>query len=204
MIVVVDYGMGNLRNVRRALSELGAEVVVSSDPDAIGRAEKLILPGVGAFGEAAKRIDSLGLRRPIVNHGRRGKPMLGVCLGMQLLFERSEESPGEEGLGLLVGTVVRFSEGVKAPHIGWNDVVPAGKSDLFAEGSHAECFYFVHSYYVPDSESAIAHTEYGIRFASAVQTGKIFGVQFHPEKSQSAGMRLLGKFLEIDNATGLN
>jgi glutamine amidotransferase len=203
MIVVADYGMGNLRNVRRALVELGAAVAVTSDPEEIGRAQKLILPGVGAFGEAVKRIDALGLRHPIVNHARSGKPLLGVCLGMQLLFEWSKESSGTKGLGLIKGTVVRFGEDVKVPHIGWNDVVPTGKSELFAEESNVECFYFVHSYFVPDSAATIAHTSYGIRFASAVQTGRIFGVQFHPEKSHAAGMRLLRRFLEIDAGTGV-
>jgi imidazole glycerol-phosphate synthase subunit HisH len=194
MITVVDYGMGNLRNVRRAFEELGVQVQVTSDPGKVREAERLILPGVGAFGEAVRRIDALMLRKPVIRHVKQGKPLLGVCLGMQLLFARSEESPGMQGLGILEGEVVRFAGDVKVPHIGWNDAVPRGGSVLF-DGLGTECFYFVHSYYVPDSSSAVAHTSYGVRFVSAVQSGNVFGVQFHPEKSQSAGSCLLRNFV---------
>lgn len=197
MIVIVDYGMGNLRNVRAAFQELKSPAIVTSDPAAVENANVLILPGVGAFGEAVRRIDKLGLRAPIERFAAMGKPLLGVCLGMQLLFEQSEESPGMKGLALVPGSVVKFGSGVKVPHVGWNDVVPVGTSPLFDGVAEAECFYFVHSYYVPDCGPAIAHTEYGVRFASAVQSGKVFGVQFHPEKSQSAGMHLLRNFLAL-------
>jgi len=196
MITVVDYGMGNLRNVRRAFEELGVQVLVTSDPGKVREAERLILPGVGAFGEAVRRIDALMLRKPVIEHVMQGKPILGVCLGMQLLFARSEESPGMQGLAILEGEVVRFAGDLKVPHIGWNDVLPRGGSVLF-EGLGNECFYFVHSYYVPESASAVAHTSYSVRFASAVQSANVFGVQFHPEKSQSAGMRLLRNFVGV-------
>jgi glutamine amidotransferase len=196
MITVVDYGMGNLRNVRRAFEEVGVQVLVTSDPGKVRQAEKLVLPGVGAFGEAVRRIDALMLRKPVIEHAMQGKPILGVCLGMQLLFVRSEESPGMQGLAILEGEVVRFGGDVKVPHIGWNDVVPRRGSVLF-EGVGCECFYFVHSYYVPESASAVAHTSYGVRFASAVQSDNVFGVQFHPEKSQAAGMRLLKNFVGV-------
>lgn len=192
MITVIDYGMGNLRNVRRALEEIGVEVVVTADPAVVREATTVILPGVGAFGEAVKRIDGLGLRAPIMDHVLRGKPLLGICLGMQLLFESSEESPGAPGLGILPGGVYRFHGALHVPHIGWNDVVPTRQSVLFPGGGGV--FYFVHSYYAAESDASICATEYGIRFASAVQKANVFGVQFHPEKSQAAGLSLLRTF----------
>jgi glutamine amidotransferase len=204
MIVIVDYGMGNLRNVRAAFQELKSPAVVTSEPGAIDGADLLILPGVGAFGEAVRRIDDLGLRAPIARFAEAGKPLLGVCLGMQLLFEQSEESPGMKGLGLLPGAVVKFGNGLKVPHVGWNDVIPSGSGPLFDGVARGECFYFVHSYFVPDCRFAIAHTEYGVRFASAVQSGNIFGVQFHPEKSQSAGLRLLQNLLTLASVGSVN
>jgi imidazole glycerol phosphate synthase glutamine amidotransferase subunit len=196
VITVVDYGMGNLRNVRRALEEIGVEVTVTADPAAVRGATTVILPGVGAFGEAVKRIDGLGLRLPIMDHVLRDKPLLGICLGMQLLFESSEESPGAPGLGILPGAVCRFREKLPVPHIGWNDVVPTGRSVLFPEGGGV--FYFVHSYFAAESDASVAATDYGVRFASAVQKGNVFGVQFHPEKSQAAGLRLLRSFSTLN------
>ena len=195
MITVVDYGMGNLRNVRRAFEQLGASVLLTSSPADVKTAEKLVLPGVGAFGEAVRRIDTLGLRKPILGHVMKGKPLLGVCLGMQLLFGRSEEAPGAPGLGLLNGEVVRFGAALKVPHIGWNDATPTRDNSLFGPGSRGGCFYFVHSYCVIDCRATVARTEYGVQFSSAVEEGPVFGVQFHPEKSQSAGMTLLRNFL---------
>ena len=192
MITVVDYGMGNLRNVRRALEEIGVDVTVTADPAAVREATTVILPGVGAFGEAVKRIDGLGLRLPIMDHVLRDKPLLGICLGMQLLFESSEESPGAPGLGILPGVVCRFREKLPVPHIGWNDVIPTGRSVLFPEGGGV--FYFVHSYFAAESDASVAATDYGVRFASAVQKANVFGVQFHPEKSQAAGLSLLRSF----------
>lgn len=202
MITVVDYGMGNLRNVRRALEEIGVGVAVTADPAAVREATTVILPGVGAFGEAVKRIDGLGLRLPIIDHVNRGKPLLGICLGMQLLFESSEESPGASGLAVLPGAVCRFRGELPIPHIGWNDVIPTRRSVLFPEGGGV--FYFVHSYYAAESDASIAATEYGIRFASAVQKEKVFGVQFHPEKSQAAGLNLLRSFAGQSAGAGTN
>jgi len=195
VITVVDFGMGNLRNVRRALEEVGVEVKVTADPAAVREAQAVILPGVGAFGEAVKRIDALGLRVPIMDHVSRGKPLLGICLGMQLLFASSEESPGISGLGILTGRVCRFQGGLPVPHIGWNDVVPTRESALFPEGGGV--FYFVHSYYAAESDASVAVTDYGIRFSSAVQKANVFGVQFHPEKSQAAGLSLLRSFAAL-------
>lgn len=198
MITVVDYGMGNLRNVRRALQHIGCEVLVTPDPDAVRQATTLILPGVGAFGEAVTRIDGLGLRTPILNHAASGKPILGICLGMQLLFLESEESPGAAGLGLLPGAVVRFRTDLVVPHIGWNDVAPVAPSKLLAPDGG--CFYFVHSFHAGPTPAATGATDYGVTFTSVVEQRNVFGVQFHPEKSQTAGIDLLRRFAALDNA----
>lgn len=193
MITVVDYGMGNLRNVRRAFESLGEEVLITGSGEAIAAAGTLILPGVGAFGEAVKRIDHLGLRTHLLQHVRSGRPILGICLGMQLLFEESEESPGMKGLGVFAGAVKRFAEGLHVPHIGWNDVVPVRQSPVFP--SDGGVFYFVHSYYAPKGKWTIATTDYGVAYSAAVQRENIFGVQFHPEKSEKVGLGLLRKFM---------
>ena len=195
MITVVDYGMGNLRNVRRALETVGCAVQISGDPAVVTAAGKILLPGVGAFGEAVKHIDALGLREPLLRHARAGRPLLGICLGMQLLFESSEESPGAAGLGLFPGKVRKFAEGRKIPHIGWNDVVPDGPSRLLS--GDAVCCYFVHSYYVEVMDVTLAMTEYGTRFSSGVGAGNVFGFQFHPEKSQDGGLKMLKAFAEL-------
>jgi len=197
MIAVVDYGMGNLRNVRRAIEQFGVEVCVSNRLDEIRRADALILPGVGAFGEAVKRIEALALRQALLDFAASGKPLLGICLGMQLLFERSEESPGAAGLGLLRGTVKRFGGGVKVPHIGWNDILPSSDGSVVGMQDAGSCFYFVHSYYVPESDATIARTDYGLPFTSVVQRENVVGTQFHPEKSQAAGRRLLERFVHL-------
>jgi imidazole glycerol-phosphate synthase subunit HisH len=197
MIAIVDYGMGNLRNVRRGFAEVGREAIITDDPQVIARAEKVVLPGVGAFGEAVRRIDAKGLRAPLIAQIGKGTPLLGICLGMQLLFRTSEESPGAVGLGILPGEVKRFSEDVKVPHIGWNDVAASPGQELLDTADGSQCFYFVHSYYAPISEYTIARTSYGIDFSSAVMKGKTFGVQFHPEKSQEAGLRILKRFAEL-------
>jgi imidazole glycerol phosphate synthase glutamine amidotransferase subunit len=194
MIAIVDYGMGNLRNVRRACSEIGADATVTADAGVIARADRVILPGVGAFGEAVKRIESLGLRAPILAHANAGKPLLGICLGMQLLCRRSEESAGVRGLCLLEGEVRKFEGSVKTPHIGWNDVACVNDSPIFPAGCLPGVFYFVHSYRMDVLPFTTALTHYGSPFSAAVQKGNIFGVQFHPEKSQAAGLSLLRAF----------
>ena len=198
MITVVDYGMGNLRNVRRAFESLGEEVTITASAGAIAAAGILVLPGVGAFGEAVRRIDDLKLREPLMRHVEQERPLLGICLGMQLLFETSEESPGARGLGIIRGMIRRFAEGLPVPHIGWNDVVPSKPSTLFpGEGG---VFYFVHSYYAPVCEWTFAETEYGIKYSAAVQKGKVIGVQFHPEKSERGGLEMLRRFCGNEHA----
>ncbi|MGB5872857.1 MAG: imidazole glycerol phosphate synthase subunit HisH, partial [Bacteroidota bacterium] len=165
MIVVVDYGMGNLRNVRRAFEYLSQEVHLTSDPVELSSASRIVLPGVGAFGEAVHRIDDLGLRESLLHHVSAGKPMLGICLGMQLLFPKSEEDPDAAGLGVLEGSVKKFGPGVKKfgpgvkiPHIGWNDVQPVEPSSFFYVQEDRSVFYFVHSYYVGDTPWRIGRT----------------------------------------------
>ncbi len=197
MIAVVDYGMGNLRNVARAFAELHRPAVVTDRPEVIRSAAAVVLPGVGAFGEAVRHIDRLDLRRPLMEVISLGRPLLGICLGMQLLYEQSEESPGCRGLGIIPGTIRRFSERVKVPHIGWNDVVTTKRSAIFDAPGPAGCFYFVHSYYAPVDEVTTGVAEYGVPFSAAVCAGSVFGLQFHPEKSQDAGMKILDRFAKL-------
>jgi glutamine amidotransferase len=199
MIAIVDYGVGNLRSVQKALERVGATAIVTDDPAALDAAEGVVLPGVGAFGDGMANLQARRLIDPLLRQVRQDKPLLGICLGMQLLFEESEEMGHHRGLGLLPGRVLRFPEGkLKVPHIGWNQLRIAGCDllDGIANGSHA---YFVHSYYVAPEDPAdvLATTEYGLEFASVVGRGRIFGAQFHPEKSQDVGLRLLSNFAHL-------
>jgi len=200
MITVVDYGMGNLRNVMRACAEIGVRASVTSDPDVVRDAGWLILPGVGAFGEAMRKIEELGLRDAIVGHAAAGRPLLGICLGMQLFLDSSEESPGVTGLQLISGVVRKLDGGVKVPHIGWNDVMPLSPSPLFPDPEEKPVTYFVHSFYVGLIPETVAVTEYGVRYSASVRKGNVYGVQFHPEKSQVAGLNLLRRFTLIKPA----
>ncbi len=202
MIVIVDYGMGNLRSVEKALASLGAAARISNDPVVIGQADKLILPGVGAFGDGMKNIRTYGIEDAIVRFAASGKPLLGICLGMQMLFEDGEENPGVRGLGIIKGSVRKFDPaalgpgGLKIPHMGWNQVIWSKKSFLFDGIGDRSNFYFVHSYYPEPGEDVTAGvTGYGIDFASVIQKGNIAATQFHPEKSQKNGLRLLLNFI---------
>ncbi len=191
-IAIVDLGIGNLANVRKALGG-----VITNDPYEIDRAEKIVLPGVGNFGAVMERLEPL--RGVILDTINEGKPFLGICLGMQLLFEESEESPGSRGLGVFEGKVVRF-RGVRTPHIGWNQVFPSKECPLFEGIKEGAYFYFVHSYYVNprDEEVVAAKTDYeSMVFTSAVCKDNVFGVQFHPEKSSKNGLRLLKNFRRL-------
>lgn len=202
MICVIDYGMGNLRSVSKALEKLGGKVSVSSDPKDLAMADKIVLPGVGAFGNGMRELKKRNLIDPILVASRQGKPFLGICLGMQLLFEESEESPGVRGLSLFAGRVQRFkTAGIKVPHMGWNameiqePIVPLLKRLL-----QPSFFYFVHSYYpVPEDPTLVAGTtEYeGERFAAFVGKSSLWASQFHPEKSQEAGLQILRNFLSL-------
>jgi glutamine amidotransferase len=198
-ITVVDYGMGNLRSVEKALEHVGATATISADPETIRAAEGLVLPGVGAFPRAMERIRQLGLDGLIAEHREAGVPILGICLGLQLLFETSTELGGATGLGLLDGPVAELdADGLKVPHIGWSPVRWEGESRL-TEGIPSETpFYFVHSFAPrPEAEELLGSAAYGVRFACAAQRGNVFGVQFHPEKSSAAGLRLLANFAGV-------
>jgi glutamine amidotransferase len=198
-ITIVDYGMGNLRSVEKALEHVGATATISADPETIRAAEGLVLPGVGAFPRAMERIRQLGLDGLIAERREAGVPILGICLGLQLLFETSTELGGATGLGLLEGPVAELdADGLKVPHIGWSPVRWEGESRL-TEGIPSETpFYFVHSFAPrPEAEELLGSAAYGARFACAAQLGNVFGVQFHPEKSSAAGLRLLANFAGV-------
>jgi len=196
-VTVLNYGMGNLRSVQRALESTGAAVEVAVEPDRVRHAEKIVLPGVGAFGEAGRRLSALGLRGVIIEKAASGTPLLGICLCMKLLFETSDEDSSEPGLGILSGRIRRLDQdSVKVPHIGWNEVHITGTSNQFSNHIDQQTFYFVHSFYLPESQWAIGRTEYGGSFVSAVQCENVLGVQFHPEKSQDAGLHLLRAFVK--------
>ncbi len=200
MIAVVDYGASNLRSVVNTLRVVGADPVVIDTPDLLMQADKVILPGVGAFGEGMAQLRARGFIGPLCAVIARGAPTLGICLGLQFLFEFSEEHGFHEGLGVLPGKVVRFpEEGPKVPHIGWNQVRHDGSSPLLAGVPSGAYAYFVHSYYVvpAHTEDVIAMTDYGIHFTSVAGRGNLFGVQFHPEKSQWVGQHILRNFLEL-------
>ncbi len=198
MITVVDYGMGNLRSVAKALEKVGFKVKVSSEKKDVENAKAIVVPGVGAFGDAIHNLERFGLLEPVIKSIEMGKPYLGICLGLQILFEYGYEFGEHEGLGILKGKVIRFEnkEGYKVPHMGWNQVWIRQKEGLFSNIKEGEYFYFVHSFYaVPSEESDVAAiTDYSVDFCSAVQKDNVWAVQFHPEKSQRAGLKLLENF----------
>lgn len=198
MIVVVDYGMGNLRSVAKAFEKVGFNIKVSSNPEDIKNAKAIVVPGVGAFGDAVHNLKRFNLFDEIINHIQEGKPYFGICLGLQLLFEYGYEFGEHEGFGVLKGKVVRFEnkEGYKIPHMGWNQVWIKQKEGLFSDIKEGEYFYFVHSYYAkPENKEDIASTtDYITDFCSAIQKDNIWAVQFHPEKSQKAGLKLISNF----------
>ncbi|MGE5445747.1 MAG: imidazole glycerol phosphate synthase subunit HisH [Ignavibacteriales bacterium] len=200
MISVVDYGMGNLRSVKKAFESLGFSANLTRSSEEILNSDGLVLPGVGAFGDCMKNLEEYDLSEPIKNFIDNGKPFLGICLGLQLLFEGSEESPSVRGIGVLRGRVVRFprfdKERLKVPHMGWNEVDIKPELPIARGITNGSWFYFVHSYFPkPEDEGVIAgRTQYGIEFASAVQKENIFACQFHPEKSSATGLKLLENF----------
>jgi len=202
MIAIIDYGVGNLFSVEKALAALGADVCVSSNAEEILKADKIVLPGVGAFGDCMKNLEASGLIPAIREAVDKSIPLLGICVGLQILFEGSEESPGVKGLGFLRGTVQKIpATDLKVPHMGWNSleiVKPRRSLDLFEGISEKSYVYFVHSYHaVPDNPSIItAYTEYGSRLTAAIASGDIQATQFHPEKSGDVGLQILKNFVE--------
>ncbi len=198
MIAIIDYDAGNLKSVEKALVSLGENVVVSRDSSVILEADKVILPGVGSFGDAMNNLDHFGLVDTIKNVAASGKPFLGICLGLQLLFERSDETPGAEGLSILPGEILRIpnKEGLKIPHMGWNSLDINPQSKLFENIANQSYVYFVHSYYLKAGDEAIvaASTEYSTHIHAAVERGNVFACQFHPEKSSDVGLKILKNF----------
>jgi len=199
MILIIDYGMGNLRSVQKAFELAAPDVRISADPREVPKADRLVLPGVGAFGDAVKNINRLGLKDPALEHIARGRPFLGICLGMQLLFTEGLEKGRHAGFNVIPGQVLRFPESVKVPQIGWNQVTVQGACALFKGIPDNAHFYFVHSYYVAPADPGFVAglTDYGISYASAVAREAVFGVQFHPEKSQRAGLDMIRNFCKI-------
>lgn len=199
MLAIIDYGMGNLRNVEMAFRRLGVAPLVTSDPVLVAQAEAVVLPGVGAFGDAMERLHTLGLVDPLRRAIDSDRPFLGICLGLQLLFESSEEMGAHRGLAVLEGTVPRFSENLTVPHMGWNQIDQTRPIGLFADVPDHSYAYFVHSYYVKPSDPAVvaASTHYGLSFASIVAREHLYGIQFHPEKSQDVGARILRNWLRL-------
>ena len=203
MIAIVDYGVGNLFSLRSSLGFLGAEAEVTGDPERLRKADKLILPGVGAFGDAADKLRATGLDRVVLEEAERGKLLLGICLGMQLLFDRSFEYGEHAGLGLLPGDVIpmegKLPGDLKIPHIGWNALRYRGENPLFREVDEGSCVYFVHSFYVEaENPGVTAYAEYGEKVAAAVRRENVLGCQFHPEKSGGVGLRILKAFCEME------
>jgi len=202
MIVIIDYGMGNLKSVSKAFLKLGEDVKVSSLPEDVDNADAIVLPGVGAFGDCMRNLSLKGLIEPVIRAIEKGKPYLGICLGLQILFNESEEFGLTKGLGIIPGRVKRFSfqnRELKIPHMGWNTIKIIRPSPLFKEIPDESYFYFVHSYYVvPEDISVVAsETEYGERFVSSIWKDNIMATQFHPEKSQSLGLKVLKGFIEF-------
>ena len=202
VIAIIDYGMGNLRSVQKAFEKVGAAAVITQNPGDIEKADQVVLPGVGAMQPAMQKLKELHLIAPIKKAITDGKPFLGICLGLQLLFEKGFEGGEVDGLGIFPGTVERFSS-LKVPHMGWNQIkIKDPQSPFFAGVSNMSHFYFCHSYYVKPTDPNIiaAATDYGIEFASAIAWENVFGVQFHPEKSQTLGLEILKNFSQLPSS----
>ena len=200
VIAIIDYDAGNIKSVEKALQYLGEEAVITRDAGEILMADKVILPGVGAFGDAMEKLNRYGLVPVIHEVVEKGIPFLGICLGLQLMFESSEEAPGVEGLGLLKGKIVRIPEGdgLKVPHMGWNSLSFPKKGRLFAGIPENSYVYFVHSYYLQAEEDIVTATaEYGVTIHASVEKGNVFACQFHPEKSSHTGLTILKNFVEL-------
>ena len=206
MITIIDYGMGNLRSVQKALETLGFDAIITNDPKGIENATSLILPGVGSFGAAMNNLKKSGLSNPLIEYLKSGRPYLGICLGLQLLFEESSEEGYHKGLGVLPGQVVRFEfngskDRLTIPHMGWNSIKTNKKCSYLNDIKENTMFYFVHSYYVKpiDDKIIVSNTVYGFEFASIIEYKNIFATQFHPEKSSQEGLKILKNFAMKNN-----
>ena len=197
MIAIFDYGAGNLRSVQNTLDEIGAEYELVRDAKGLEQAEKIILPGVGHFGQMLRALDEMNVRRTLIARIRAGVPFLGICLGLQGLFERSEEAPGQAGLGIFPGLVKRFDHSARVPHMGWNQLDLVRSSKLLAGLPQRPHVYFAHSYYVPVVDQAAAICTYAATYTAVLESGNVFGVQCHPEKSGPLGLAMVRNFVEI-------
>ncbi|PWU00712.1 MAG: imidazole glycerol phosphate synthase subunit HisH [Terriglobia bacterium] len=197
MIAILDYGAGNLRSVQNTLGELGCRYELVRSSEGLKEASRIILPGVGHFGQMMRALDALDLRGALLERIEAGVPFLGICLGLQALFEASEEAPEERGLGVYSGKVRRFPADARVPHMGWNELEVRGQSKLVRKLDAPPFVYFAHSYYVPENERAAATCTYAVPYTAVLESGNVFGVQFHPEKSGAVGLRIVRNFLEL-------
>jgi imidazole glycerol-phosphate synthase subunit HisH len=197
MITILDYGAGNLRSVQNTLSELGAEYELAHDASGLRGATKIILPGVGHFGQMMRALDQMQVREALAERIRAGVPFLGICLGLQGLFESSEEAPEQRGLGIFPGEIRRFPATARVPHMGWNEIEPRNDSKLLADLAPHPYLYFAHSYYAPVVDATAAICNYTVPYTAVLETKNIFGVQFHPEKSGPLGLKIVKNFLDL-------
>jgi glutamine amidotransferase len=197
MIAIFDYGAGNLRSVQNTLAEIGARYELIRDSEGLRRAAKIVLPGVGHFGQMMRALDDLGVRDALKDRIAAGVPFLGICLGLQALFETSEEAPEVRGLGIFPGSVKRFPAHARVPHMGWNELEVRPNSKLVRDLPGRPFVYFAHSYYVPETESAAAICTYEVPYTAALECRNVYGVQFHPEKSGAVGLRIVKNFLDL-------
>jgi imidazole glycerol-phosphate synthase subunit HisH len=198
MISILDYGAGNLRSVQNTLGEIGAEFTLVRDAEGLRRASKILLPGVGHFGQMMRSLDEMGVRQALLERIAAKVPFLGICLGLHALFEKSEEAPGMEGLGVFPGEVKRFPETARVPHMGWNTLQRAANGSRLLDGVGAAPYvYFAHSYYVPQTPVTAALCNYTLPYTAVLEAGSVFGVQFHPEKSGPLGLKIVKNFIDL-------
>ena len=197
MITILDYGAGNLRSVQNTLAEIGAEHQLVHDSEGLRRAAKIILPGVGHFGQMMRALDRMQVREALLERIHAGVPFLGICLGLQGLFQTSEEAPDERGLGLFPGEIRRFPAGSRVPHMGWNEIQPRNGARLLRNVPQHPYLYFAHSYYAPVIDATAATCEYSVEYTAVLEANNVFGVQFHPEKSGPIGLGVVRNFVEL-------